>query len=309
MYIPMNYEGINEYVSAYRPNQVVYGSQAYSYWQRTLYHRLIATIELGIPDFWNREFLQFLTFIVGFCPVFDDKKYGTIYQFGSPFGVGLFYEPTHMSVNTSLVKHDKMKIGEDCEVLRLTPDWMGAADIINFYAEKLAMLSGTLSQSIVNERFAYMAFAKSKAQANALKAGFEKISEGNPLAVLDAYYDEKDDLQGESPFIFQDFEVGKNYISDRILADMRAILSNFDTEIGIPNTPYEKKERLTNVEIQSNNTETDCRLTTWLECLNNSVDKINKMFPDLNLTVKKRDFENNPLINPLDKGGSNLWRV
>lgn len=290
MYFPLNYESINIYTGWHTPNTMKQqNNAAFHYWFRTLYQRLTSTLDFTLPEYWNIDLFYWLLFGVGFMPVFDDKKYGVIFQPGTLADFGLWYQPTRCNVQTPFVNRNDMKIGKDCELIRLTPDYMGAFDIINKYAELLAELDGSIEQSIVNQRFAYMAMAKNKAAAETLKAGFDRINQGEPLAVLDKYYDPKDEEQ-EDPFTFVNLEVGRNYITDKQFADMQSIISMFNTEIGIPSVKYEKKERLVTDEVAANNAETDARLDTWLEWLNNSIDKVNALFPGVNISVKRHEF-------------------
>lgn len=262
----------------------------YHYWFRTLYQRLTSTLDFTLPDYWNIDLFYWLLFGIGFMPVFDAGKYGVVFQPGTLTDFGIWYQPTRCNVQTPFIDKHNMKIGRDCELIRLTPDYAGAFDIIAKYAEQLAMLDGSIKQAIVNQRFAYLATAKNKAAAETLKKGFDMINEGQPLAVLDKYTDPKKEMDGEEPFTFLNMEVGRNYITDKQFADQQSLLNAFNTEIGIPSVKYEKKERLVTAEAEANNAETDARLDTWLEWLNNSIDKVNNLFPGLNISVKRHQF-------------------
>lgn len=289
MYFPLNYETININTGWHTPNTMKkHNNYAYHYWFRTLYQRLTSTLDFTMPDFWNIDLFYWLLFGVGFMPVFNDSKYGVIFQPGTLADFGLWYQPTRVNVKTPFVDRDNMKIGRDCELIRLTPDYMGAFDIINKYAVELAELDNSINQSIINQRFAYFALAKNKAAAQTLKEAMDQINQGEPLVVVDKYYDPKDEEQ-DDPFTFVNFEVGRNYITDKQFADVQSLLAMFNTEIGIPNIKYEKKERLTDDEAVMNNAETDARLDCWLEWLNESIDKVNSLF-NIGLSVKRHEF-------------------
>lgn len=289
MYFPLNYETININTGWHTPNTMKkHNNYAYHYWFRTLYQRLTSTLDFTLPDFWNIDLFYWLLFGVGFMPVFNDSKYGVIFQPGTLADFGLWYQPTRCTVQTPFIKRDNMKIGRDCELIRLTPDYLGAFDIINKYAVELAELDNSINQSIINQRFAYFALAKNKAAAQTLKEAMDQINQGEPLVVVDKYYDPKDEEQ-DDPFTFVNFEVGRNYITDKQFADVQSLLAMFNTEIGIPNIKYEKKERLTDDEAVMNNAETDARLDCWLEWLNESIDKVNDLF-GIGLAVKRHEF-------------------
>lgn len=290
MYFPLNYDSINMVTGHYQPNMSKKkNTYSYHYWFRTLYQRLISTLDFTLPDYWNRDLFNWLLFGIGFMPVFDTPEYGIIFQPGTLSDIGLWYQPTRCNVSTTFVNRYDMKIGTDCELIRLTPDYFGAFDIVDKYAEQLATLDGSIQQSIINQRFAYMALAKNKAAAETLKKGFDLLNEGEPLAVIDKFYDPKDEEQTE-PFTFVNFDVGANYITDKQFADVQSILGMFNTEVGIPNIKYEKKERLVADEAVMNNAETDCRLDTWMEWLEMSISKVKELYPDLTLSVKRHKF-------------------
>ena len=67
----------------------------------------------------------------------------------------------------------------------------------------------------------------------------------------------------------------------------------FDTEVGIPNNPYEKGERLITNEVESNSAETVARFTYMMDCLKRSLDRTYEVFPELKstLTVKSRTYD------------------
>ena len=64
----------------------------------------------------------------------------------------------------------------------------------------------------------------------------------------------------------------------------------FCTDIGIPNSNTEKRERLVVEEVNANNVETRTRCELWLESLKESARKTNDMF-GLDISV---NWRNNP---------------
>ena len=72
--------------------------------------------------------------------------------------------------------------------------------------------------------------------------------------------------------------VGQNYITDRVLSDVRKIEAMFDTHIGIPNANTDKRERLVTDEVNANNVETFSKCALWLEELQEGCRKANDMF-------------------------------
>lgn len=286
MPLPFYYDVINKAEGLYSPSTLKYKSASYEYFRRALYQRVFSVIDCKIPDHWDRDYLFYALFGVGWQIVFNAGAYGIIPQFGSFSGTNIFYRPVrasvyHASTEGPQIDRRDMLIGRDCEILTVSPDWLGVADIINFYAEKLATLDGSINQSIVNSRYAYLVFAKNKSAAQAWKKVFDKINSGESLVVSNRDILKTDDLSNDDPFIVLDQDLSKNYITDRQLADFRTIMNLFDNEIGLPHIQTEKKERLITDEATMNNAETVSRLVTMIRCLKESAERCIKIFPTL----------------------------
>jgi hypothetical protein len=94
-------------------------------------------------------------------------------------------------------------------------------------------------------------------------------------------------------FTFVDFQVKENYITDKLLHDTETVYHQFDNEVGIPSNPQEKKERMVTNEIESNNVETVARFTTWMECLDDSIEKTKRLFPGMldDFSIKPKQYD------------------
>ena len=78
------------------------------------------------------------------------------------------------------------------------------------------------------------------------------------------------------------------YIGSELLQDIRAILNDFDSCIGIPNSNLSKKERLITDEANMNNFETKSLCYLWLDMLKKDIKKSNEMFPEFRFDVNFR---------------------
>lgn len=289
---PIPFDEISLFKASHTPNTLIYSSEAYFYFFRSLYDRLWSRWEVTLPEDWNKEYFMFTILLNGHVEVFNTPKYGTICQCGSLHGVGLYYQPTRVNVvHANLFKYN-MKIGKDCEIIKIEPDYRGVFDILDFYAKKLATLDGTINQSIINTRLAYIFGAKTKGASELIKHAMERVQAGEPTVVIDALNKNDMALKGDEPFSFVDFKVSQNYITDKLLNDYRSIYNQFDTEIGLPNVQTEKKERLISDEVNANNIETVTRFETWTEELQESIKRVKKLFPDLELDIKPRAYSN-----------------
>ena len=283
-YTPLNYDRINNVEGHLQPSMMKYcNSVTFAYWQRSLFQRAISTIKFtGLPETWEgevKDFFYWCLFAYGYIGVFNTRNFGISFQPGKLYGFDFYYQPTEFIVaNPKLNK--RFTIHKQTELIRLTPDWKGIFDIVNYYAMLLSALDGGINQSIVNSKFAWLIGAKNKAAAEALKKAFDQINSGEPAVVLDkSYLLEQDAASKEDPWAFLErTNIKQDYLTTDMLMDRSTLLSAFDAEIGIRSLPYNKKERLVTAEAESREQDSTARLMLWKATLDSSLELVNKMF-------------------------------
>lgn len=294
MYEYMDYEAMNLYNGTLSPTGTVQNDLTTQYFWRCLYHRLMAVMHFDIPEDWNYNYFQNVLFGRGFIGIIRTAEYGIIPQICTVSGYGLYLQPKTVLVAQPLVRFEGVR-GEDCEIIKLTPDWLGVLDIVNHYAYELATAYTSLNVSLINSRLGFLAYAKNKNAAETLKVIAEKLSSGEPVVVVDKYLKDKDELGKEEPIFTAAFNPAQNYISDKLLENMADILNEFDREIGIP-VIDEKKERRIQAEVSSLVSDAGCRLDVWKSCLDESIRDVKAVFPELNISYTVRGEENEPYI-------------
>lgn len=289
-YSPLNYNQISIDTAPIHPNTVKsYNNKTFAYWERSLFQRACSVINFEIPDNWNgpvKDFFYYCLFKFGYIAIFDSISYGLSFQPCSLRGQDFYYQPTNALIsNSALPKSLNLKIGTDCELLKLTPDYIGIWDVIEYYAEKLSNLDNAINMSIINSKFAYILGARDRAGAEALKKTLDKVNRGEPAVILDVkLMNNKTDK--ESPFQFLERTNIKNgYLTTDMLNDFRTLIADFDKEIGIPSVNYEKKERLNEREVLSHVSDGKARSEVWINTLTTSIANIKKLYPDINLNA------------------------
>jgi hypothetical protein len=208
--------------------------------------------------------------------VVETNKYGVICQAGVPYGYDIYYQPTNLIITNPLLKGAlQPRIGTECTVFKLQPDWGGINDLVNYYADMMALCAETASVNLLNSHLSFVFPAKDKPTAETYKKLFDKVAGGEPCVVIDKQLFKEDGTQVWNAF---QQNIGQNYIVDKVLSDMRKIEAMFDTDIGIPNANTDKRERLITDEVNANNIETITRCELWLEQLKKSADDTNAMF-------------------------------
>ena len=282
--IPQDFEGLNQYNSMRSVAGRVQNDLNTRYYMRALYQRVISGARFKLPEAWaqGKRYFKNVLFSMGYIGIIKTEKYGVIPQICAPKGDGLFLQPTDLIVAQPLVNFDGV-IGDNCEIINLTNDWLGVWDIVEHYAIRLSTAITSVDVSLINERISIMAAAKNKSAANTLKYLYERISAGEPFSVYDKALKAEGIDGSEDPIWTFSQDVGNNYITDKLLNDMDTILRQFDNEIGIL-AINGKKERMISNEVEAEADDACARASTWEENLTDSFNRVNKLFPELNLS-------------------------
>ena len=289
-YLPLNYNQINIAAGTTNPSNVkAYNNRSFAFWQRSLFHRAQSVLDIEIPENWQGktyDFFMYCLFKYGFVVISYDPKYGQYFQPCGLSGYDLYYQPTRAIIANPVFNGSKdLQIGINCELLKLTPDYMGVWDIIDYYAEKFSALDNAINMSIINNKFAFILGARNKTASAALKKILDLVNRGEPAVV----YDMKlinDPTDKEMPFQQWERKLKDSYITTDQLQDFQTLLNNFDAEIGIPTIPYQKKERLVSNEADARTYDAKARSVTWFKTMTSSIKEVKKLYPDITLSVK-----------------------
>ena len=205
-------------------------------------------------------------------------------------GINFYFQRTLAVLsNPTLDESFTLEIGKDCALVCMTPDKMGIWDVIERYALLLSNLDNAINMSIINSKIPFILGGKTKAAIQTLKKIMDKVNSGQPAVFYDSRI--QDDAQSkDTPFQFLKLleNPKQNYLTTDQLMDLHTILSDFDSEVGIPTIPYQKKERETSFESQSKLADGQARSLVWERTINDSIKEVKKLYPDLQLSFKLR---------------------
>ena len=285
MTIPASYDFINEYNWRMEPSHIhVKNTELANYYKRYLFKRAISVYDFSLPDTWDKTYFTYTLFGYGHLAVINTDKYGVIPQQCQLMGYNVFYQPTNVTISNPLLRGIlNPKIGTQCELVKLQPDYRGILDIVDIYGDMLALALETAGVNLNNSKTPLIFMVQDKAAAESYKKMYDQIENGEPAVFMN-----KNLLNDSGEPNYQLFlsNIGDNYIVSDILQDMRTIMAMYDTEIGIKNTNFEKKERLVTDEANANNEETQSLSDLWLETMQTCFEKVNAMF-GLDCSVKK----------------------
>ena len=283
--IPVFYDYENVYNSQISPSTIHIDSRIKFYFTRQLLQEVIGLYRFGLPEDWNADYFKYVLFMNGFISIMKTDLYGVICQHCTLGGRTIYYAPKYALIsNPAFDKSYRLEIGRQCGLIKLRPDYTGVMDIVNYYADMLALAAESAGLNLQNSKLAYVFISADKAQAESFKKLYDQIAEGNPAAFADKKLFNED---MKPNWLMFNQDVARTYIAGDILEDMRKFKDQFCTEVGIPNANTDKKERMLVDEVNANNQETQTKAELWLETMRAGMRQANELF-NLDLSVKLR---------------------
>lgn len=250
------------------------------------------------PDFWNKDFMLDSLILNG--RFFITKSVIGVAPFnGNPYGLNVFNRSSKVEIvnnilgtfrrwitGAKLTKHDACAV-----YLYDNLYYRSATSMLRMYAQRLASIDCSFDVNIMNTRVAFIFNVDDSKQEKEAKRVYTKVSRGEPAVftkVKDALHPEDGGLD------VQAFPCKDVFIADKLIETKRAVMAEFLTKWGINNTAYEKRERLTNEEVNSNNVEIDSNVEYIKENLKMCSEQVRKMFMidfDIKLKESKANAE------------------
>lgn len=293
---PVYYDFANAWTSYNQPGTVhSQNTILVQYFRRYLMQKAISVFKWKLPEGWARNYFLYVLYCWGFLAIINTDKFGVIPQQCGLRGYNVYYQPTNAIITNPLLRGIREpEIGTECVLLRLQPDYGGVMDLVNYYAEELALASEAISVNLLNSKLAYVFTAQNKSTAESFKKLYDEIASGNPAVVQDKNLLGDDGKPSWMPFAQN---LAQTYIAGDLLTAMREIENQFCTDLGLPNANTNKKERLITDEVNANNVETYTRAAMWLEELQKGCEDASAMF-GIDLSVDWR-------VDPTEGGAPN----
>lgn len=278
----MKNDTLRDYFST-QPKKVDPNSAAFSYYCRTLFRKAMSIYEFdGIPEGWDLDYMLSKLLARGFITITDTKA-GVLPLECGISGINVFNHPTTVIVANQVLGNFERTIGEDCALVKIAYDYRGILDTIYRYAYMLAECDCSISVNLMNSKVAFIGLVESKQTANSMKLMYDEISKGTPAVFVKGAQINQDTILYN--------HVKENFVASDIQLLKRKIMSEFLTEIGVNNANTEKRERLTDNEVEANDSEIQLNAGYWLDNIREGFDVANKLY-NLNLSIDLKNTFN-----------------
>ena len=249
----------------------------------------IIDIEYNKESFrWDKDYMKEGILLKGLLSVTNDNNGITLPLKCGVEGVNLFNRPTGIIIANPVVGSFQRTIGVDCEIIYLQSKQGGRyrslRPIIDIFAQKLANCDAAIDINLFNSRTPMIFRAPNNNVAQSYKAMYDEIAEGNPAVFVDEEMGNLLTNGGKDSNLYM-IKAKENYIASDVQAEKLQIINEFLTMIGINTSNTTKRERMVTDEVNSNNIEVQCNIKLWKENVEECVDRVNKMFPDVSLKI------------------------
>lgn len=265
------------------------------YWQWAL-KKILSRFEIeNFPEKWDVNYFYTHLFLDGHIAILDTEL-GVIPLKCGYTGINVWDRPTDIIIANHILGSFQRKIGEDGALVHLQYDYAGITPILERFSTLLALCDSAISVNLMNSKVVWMAFVDDLPQAKTMMKMFDEISEGNP-----AVFPRKNTVQPENIVALP---AKQNFIADDVMLVRRKIVNDFLSDIGINNANLDKRERLSEEEVNANNEEVRFNILNWLDTIQEGLDDANRIY-DLNLKVKLREVttESEKTDNIVDQVG------
>lgn len=286
--MPVYYDYENMYDSQFRP----YGMHARTtglslFFDRYLFQKLFSVYDFTIPEGWDPDYFRYTLFVMGYTIVFNTDRWGVINNHGALYGRNVYYRPTKALVTNPALRGSSVNldIGNNCQLIKLTPDYRGAYDVVSTFSDIMSLILESMGTNVINTKLAYVFMSKNKAEAESFKELYSDIASGQPAVFPDKKLFDQD---GNPNWMMFNQNLKQTFLGNDLAEFLQTIEAMFLSFIGIDNVNFEKRERLTNDEVNANNQNTKAVARVWLNSMQDSMKKVNEMF-GLNCSVKLND--------------------
>jgi hypothetical protein len=236
----------------------------------------------GMPETWDYDYFVSVLLSQGFITV-TDTPLGILPLRCGVTGINVFNHPNKVIIANPVVGNLERDIDIDCTLIKIAYDYRGIMDIIYKYASMLADCDSSINVNLMNSKVTFIGLVETKQQAESMKLMYDMITKGSPAVFVKG-------SQINSDTILYN-HVKENFVAGEIQILKRKIMSEFLTEIGVNNANTDKRERLTDNEVEANDSEIQLNAGYWLDNIKEGIEKTNKMF-DLNLSVELKNTVN-----------------
>jgi hypothetical protein len=250
------------------------------YYQRLTDYALSMFEWEGLPDSINRRFLELTILYQGRAVFFKDPNLGYLAMPVNYGGViNYYHEPTRYQAYS--IDYQKELTLDTGVIIWNNYSRSSIMPIIQEYARRLYQVERAMDVNIQTQKFPVV-FLTDETQRLTFQNLMEQYDGNEPFIF--------GNKQGFNPDSVQALQTGIPFVADKLMEYKHNLWNEAMTFLGIGNAKQDKKERLVEAEVSSNDEQIQSSRYVMLQARQYACELINQMFPELNISV---DFKLN----------------
>lgn len=248
----------------------------------------------GLPEGIREEHIERLLFSRGRAVFFRDPRMSWMCLEGDDSGqVNVYGDPLGYIVHG--FNYNRRLSAEECVVIENNKLRLATEPFVMFYTNKIAEAERTMDVNIKACKTPVV-FACDDKDVLTFKRIFQQVDGNAPAIFAD---------RGLNLDSIQAYQTGAKFLGNDLSDYVNSVESDLLTFLGLNNTAVDKKERLITDEAEANNQLISSFADLQLEARQRACEAINAMWPDLNITVKRRQTPVEKPVDTVEGGGDN----
>lgn len=256
------------------------------YWTQ-LEKMVMSLVDIECPKEWDKDYVREGLLLKGMICVTEVDGGVVLPLKCGAYGVNVFNRATNVVIANPVIGSFERVIGKDCELIYLQQKqgarFRNLRPVISLFAQKLANCDSAIDVNLFNSKTPYIFQAPSSQVAESFKAMFDEVNEGNPAVFID---EELGKMlgSGDNDSLYM-VNVKNNFVADLVQNEKMQIINEFLTTVGINTANRSKREREVVDEVNANNMEVECNVKLWKQNVEDCVERVNAMFPEVGLKI------------------------
>lgn len=267
---------------------------SYYYYKLMLIARSLFDWE-NLPNNMDERWIERYLFTSGKCIFYKDPQMGyMVAGLAQEGSINCYGDPTTVLpvAENYVYNGPKLINGENCYVIRNNDLMLPNFPLVRNYAFKLTNIDRAIDVNIEATKTPIIVRCSEK-QRLSLKNAINQRRDNEPVI----WSIDTSDING----MVSTLETNAPVVFPQLQTQKHMVLNEVFTDLGINNANMDKRERMVANEVEANNEQVKASEDVMLKVREEACKQINRIFPDVNISVKRRKLDQIPEYEEINK--------
>ena len=267
---------------------------SYYYYKLMLIARSLFDWE-NLPNNMDERWIERYLFTSGKCIFYKDPQMGyMVAGLAQQGSINCYGDPTTVLpvAENYVYNGPKLINGENCYVIRNNDLMLPNFPLVRNYAFKLTNIDRAIDVNIEATKTPIIVRCSDK-QRLSLKNAINQRRDNEPVI----WSIDTSDING----MVSTLETNAPVVFPQLQTQKHMVLNEVFTDLGINNANMDKRERMVANEVEANNEQVKASEDVMLKVREEACKQINRIFPDVNISVKRRKLDQIPEYEEINK--------